>query len=47
MLLLFESKDIKLWFSCEQWKLHLFELEQEMKIEPLIKYVIYQVHLFR
>ncbi|KAM7494389.1 hypothetical protein LguiB_028998 [Lonicera macranthoides] len=24
------------------WKLHLFELEQEMKIEPLIKYVIYQ-----
>lgn len=24
------------------WKLHLFELEQEMKIEPPIKYVIYQ-----
>uniref|UniRef100_M4E9J8 Uncharacterized protein n=2 Tax=Brassica campestris TaxID=3711 RepID=M4E9J8_BRACM len=24
------------------WKLHLFELEQEMKIQPLIKYVIYQ-----
>ncbi|XP_043716986.1 LOW QUALITY PROTEIN: MYG1 protein-like [Telopea speciosissima] len=24
------------------WKLHLFELEEEMKIDPLIKYVIYQ-----
>ncbi|KAL0741597.1 hypothetical protein Bca4012_083110 [Brassica carinata] len=24
------------------WKLHLYELEQEMKIQPLIKYVIYQ-----
>jgi uncharacterized UPF0160 family protein len=24
------------------WKLHLFELEQEMKIEPLIKYVLYE-----
>ncbi|XP_013672022.2 MYG1 protein-like isoform X1 [Brassica napus] len=24
------------------WKLHLFELEQEMKVQPLIKYVIYQ-----
>ncbi|KAF8047222.1 hypothetical protein N665_3141s0002 [Sinapis alba] len=24
------------------WKLHLFELEQEMNIQPLIKYVIYQ-----
>ncbi|WOL07542.1 UPF0160 protein [Canna indica] len=24
------------------WKLHLFELEEELKIEPLIKYVIYQ-----
>lgn len=24
------------------WKLHLFELEQEMKIEPSIKYVLYQ-----
>ncbi|KAI5656247.1 hypothetical protein M9H77_25040 [Catharanthus roseus] len=24
------------------WKLHLFELEQEMKIEPPIKYVLYQ-----
>ncbi|KAL6581503.1 hypothetical protein OROMI_007426 [Orobanche minor] len=25
------------------WKLHLFELEQEMNIEPLIKYVLYQI----
>ncbi|KAH9774944.1 metal-dependent protein hydrolase [Citrus sinensis] len=24
------------------WKLHLFELEEEMKIEPLIKYVLYE-----
>ncbi|XP_020600131.1 UPF0160 protein-like [Phalaenopsis equestris] len=24
------------------WKLHLFELEQELKIEPTIKYVLYQ-----
>ncbi|XP_068635452.1 uncharacterized protein [Aristolochia californica] len=24
------------------WKLHLFELEQEMKIDPPIKYVLYQ-----
>lgn len=24
------------------WKLHLFELEEEMKIEPPIKYVLYQ-----
>ncbi|XP_021888154.1 UPF0160 protein isoform X1 [Carica papaya] len=24
------------------WKLHLFELEQEMKLEPPIKYVLYQ-----
>ncbi|KAF8379962.1 hypothetical protein HHK36_027428 [Tetracentron sinense] len=24
------------------WKLHLFELEEEMKINPLIKYVLYQ-----
>ncbi|XP_043713565.1 MYG1 protein C694.04c-like [Telopea speciosissima] len=24
------------------WKLHLFELEEEMKIDPSIKYVIYQ-----
>ncbi|PSS32294.1 UPF0160 protein, partial [Actinidia chinensis var. chinensis] len=27
--------------SCP-WKLHIFELEEEMKIEPTIKYVIYQ-----
>lgn len=26
-----------------QWKLHIFELEEEMKINPSIKYVIYQV----
>ena len=26
-----------------QWKLHLFELEEEMKIDPPIKYVLYQV----
>ncbi|KAM0879411.1 hypothetical protein ACQ4PT_034255 [Festuca glaucescens] len=24
------------------WKLHLFELEQELKIDPLTKYVLYQ-----
>ncbi|XP_010533551.1 PREDICTED: UPF0160 protein [Tarenaya hassleriana] len=24
------------------WKLHLFELEQEMKAEPVVKYVIYE-----
>ncbi|XP_038977564.1 MYG1 protein C694.04c [Phoenix dactylifera] len=24
------------------WKLHLFELEEELKIDPLIKYVLYQ-----
>lgn len=29
-----------------QWKLHLFELEAELKIDPLIKYVIYQVCYF-
>ncbi|KAF2299435.1 hypothetical protein GH714_031939 [Hevea brasiliensis] len=28
--------------SCP-WKLHIFELEEEMKIDPSIKYVIYQV----
>ena len=26
-----------------QWKLHLFELEQELKTDPLTKYVLYQV----
>ncbi|KAG8661779.1 hypothetical protein MANES_01G038033v8 [Manihot esculenta] len=25
-----------------EWKLHIFELEEEMKIDPSIKYVIYQ-----
>ncbi|RVW91627.1 UPF0160 protein [Vitis vinifera] len=25
------------------WKLHLFELEEEMKIDPPIKYVLYQL----
>ncbi|PKU68157.1 hypothetical protein MA16_Dca012826 [Dendrobium catenatum] len=25
-----------------EWKLHLFELEEELKIEPTIKYVLYQ-----
>ncbi|XP_020261559.1 UPF0160 protein-like [Asparagus officinalis] len=24
------------------WKLHLFELEEELKVDPLIKYVLYQ-----
>ncbi|XP_076924878.1 uncharacterized protein LOC143587485 [Bidens hawaiensis] len=28
--------------SCP-WKLHIFELEVEMKIDPVLKYVIYQV----
>ncbi|XP_057522213.1 uncharacterized protein LOC130802280 [Amaranthus tricolor] len=27
--------------SCP-WKLHIFELEEEMKVEPFIKYVIYE-----
>lgn len=26
-----------------QWKLHLFELEEELKIDPQIKYALYQV----
>ncbi|XP_076915285.1 uncharacterized protein LOC143574582 [Bidens hawaiensis] len=30
--------------SCP-WKLHIFELEVEMKIDPVLKYVIYQVLL--
>lgn len=29
--------------ALKQWKLHIFELEEEMKIDPSIKYVIYQV----
>jgi len=31
------------WFCFLQWKLHLFELEGEMKIDPPIKYVLYEV----
>lgn len=30
-----------------QWKLHIFELEKEMKITPSIKYVIYPVFLHK
>ena len=26
-----------------QWKVHLFELEQEVKADPLTKYVLYEV----
>ncbi|KAI8005673.1 hypothetical protein LOK49_LG07G00132 [Camellia lanceoleosa] len=26
-----------------EWKLHIFDLEEEMKIDPTIKYVIYRV----
>lgn len=33
-------------FFVQQWKLHLFELEEEMKINPPIKYVLYQVVIF-
>ncbi|XP_065863122.1 uncharacterized protein [Euphorbia lathyris] len=33
---------VKLSISCAVWKLHIFELEEEMKIDPSIKYVIYQ-----
>lgn len=29
----------------QQWKLHIFELEEEMNISPSIKYVIYQVFI--
>lgn len=28
---------------CAQWKQHLAELEAEMKVEPSIKYVLYEV----
>lgn len=28
---------------CLQWKQHLAELEEELKIEPTIKYVLYEV----
>lgn len=30
-------------YNVLQWKLHLFELEEEMKIDPPIKYVLYEV----
>lgn len=30
-------------FCFLQWKLHLFELEGELKIDPPIKYVLYEV----
>ncbi|WCJ32446.1 Metal-dependent protein hydrolase [Euphorbia peplus] len=33
---------VKLSMSSAVWKLHIFELEEEMKIDPSIKYVIYQ-----
>ena len=32
-------------FFLVQWKLHLFELEEEMKTEPTVKYVLYQVFI--
>ncbi|KAA3454844.1 protein-like isoform X1 [Gossypium australe] len=32
----------KYGFCCiQQWKLHIFELEEEMKVDPPIKYVLY------
>lgn len=34
------------YFYVQQWKLHIFELEKEMKVDPSIKYVIYQVLRF-
>lgn len=37
------SLSVLLRFYFPQWKLHLFELEEEMKINPPIKYVLYQV----
>jgi hypothetical protein len=30
----------------QQWKLHLFELEEELKADPLTKYVLYHVRVF-
>nr|XP_023893240.1 UPF0160 protein C694.04c-like [Quercus suber] len=36
------SGEIMVIFFFQQWKLHIFELEEEMKIDPSIKYVIYQ-----
>ncbi|XP_060971073.1 uncharacterized protein LOC133037699 [Cannabis sativa] len=36
------SKEIMVLTKSCPWKLHIFELEEEMKIDPPIKYVIYQ-----
>ncbi|KAM3306070.1 MYG1 protein isoform X1 [Capsicum chacoense] len=36
------SGEIVVWSTFCPWKLHLFELEEEMKIDPPIKYVLYQ-----
>lgn len=36
------SGEIMIFKKFCPWKLHLFELEAELKIDPLIKYVIYQ-----
>ncbi|KAJ8768415.1 hypothetical protein K2173_021568 [Erythroxylum novogranatense] len=36
------SGEIVVLTSFCPWKLHIFELEEEMKIEPSIKYVLYQ-----
>ena len=34
------------WFCFPQWKLHLFELEGELKNDPSVKYVLYQVCIY-
>ncbi|KAK6775755.1 hypothetical protein RDI58_026756 [Solanum bulbocastanum] len=36
------SGEIVVWSTFCPWKLHLFELEGEMKIDPPIKYVLYE-----
>ncbi|KAK4352770.1 hypothetical protein RND71_028289 [Anisodus tanguticus] len=36
------SGEIVVWSTFCPWKLHLFELEEETKIDPPIKYVLYQ-----
>ncbi|PON72007.1 Metal-dependent protein hydrolase [Parasponia andersonii] len=36
------SREIMVLTKSCPWKLHIFELEEEMKIDPSIKYVIYQ-----
>ncbi|RLN34180.1 uncharacterized protein C2845_PM03G00910 [Panicum miliaceum] len=33
---------LAIYKSFIEWKLHLFELEEELKIDPLTKYVLYQ-----